>query len=50
MEIIWKNIKGNFSEHKNAAEYSLRIFLVICTVLISIAIPKLGPFITLIGK
>jgi solute carrier family 36 (proton-coupled amino acid transporter) len=49
MEIIWKNVKGNFSEHKDVAEYSIRILLVIFTVAVSAAIPKLGPFITLIG-
>lgn len=30
MEIIWKNVKGNFNEHKNIAEYSIRISLVVC--------------------
>lgn len=29
MEIIWKNVKGNFNEHQNAAEYALRIGLVV---------------------
>lgn len=29
MEIIWKNIKGNFNEHLNAIEYSVRIGLVV---------------------
>lgn len=30
MEIIWKNIKGNFQDqYKNIIEYSLRIFLVV---------------------
>lgn len=49
MEIIWKNVQGNFGHHKNAAEYGIRAGLVILTVLIAIAIPNLGPFITLIG-
>ncbi|XP_035772552.1 proton-coupled amino acid transporter-like protein pathetic isoform X1 [Anopheles albimanus] len=49
MEIIWKNVKGNFNEHQNAAEYALRIGLVILTVVIAAALPNLGPFITLIG-
>lgn len=50
MEIIWKNIKGNFQDHyKNTAEYCLRIILVIATVGIAAAIPNLGPFISLIG-
>lgn len=29
MEIIWKNLKPRFNEHKNLAEYSLRIVLVV---------------------
>uniref|UniRef100_A0A1B0DM02 Amino acid transporter transmembrane domain-containing protein n=3 Tax=Phlebotomus papatasi TaxID=29031 RepID=A0A1B0DM02_PHLPP len=49
MEILWKNLKGNFNEHRNAAEYTLRIGLVILTVAIAAAIPNLGPFISLIG-
>ncbi|XP_055640560.1 proton-coupled amino acid transporter-like protein pathetic isoform X2 [Toxorhynchites rutilus septentrionalis] len=49
MEIIWKNVKHNFNEHKNAAEYSIRIGLVVLTVAIAAALPNLGPFITLIG-
>jgi solute carrier family 36 (proton-coupled amino acid transporter) len=49
MEIIWKHFKPHFSKHKDAAEYIIRIVLVIFTVMVSAAIPKLGPFITLIG-
>ncbi|KAG4075037.1 hypothetical protein HA402_014436 [Bradysia odoriphaga] len=49
MEIIWKNVKGNFNEHLSAIEYSIRIGLVTLTVIIAIIIPNLGPFITLIG-
>lgn len=33
MEIIWKNVKGNFNEHKNVAEYSIRIGLVVSKIL-----------------
>lgn len=29
MEIIWKNVKHNFNEHKNVAEYGIRIGLVV---------------------
>nr|XP_029715229.1 proton-coupled amino acid transporter-like protein pathetic isoform X2 [Aedes albopictus] len=29
MEIIWKNVQHNFNEHKNAAEYGIRIGLVL---------------------
>lgn len=30
MEIIWKNVKGNFNEHVNIVEYCVRIGLVVC--------------------
>lgn len=30
MEIIWKSVKGKFNTHKEAAEYSIRIGLVVC--------------------
>lgn len=50
MEIIWKNVRGNFSEsNKNLAEYAIRLTLVVGTVATAIAIPKIGPFISLIG-
>lgn len=49
LEIIWKNLKIHFGARKLVAEYSIRIFLVICTVCIAIAIPNLGGFISLVG-
>ncbi|XP_058803940.1 proton-coupled amino acid transporter-like protein CG1139 isoform X2 [Phymastichus coffea] len=49
MEIIWKNVKGYFGSHKLIAEYILRIILVTFTVGMAIAIPNLGPFISLVG-
>lgn len=49
LEIIWKNLKIHFGARKLVAEYSIRIFLVICTVGIAIAIPNLGGFISLVG-
>ncbi|CAH2985487.1 unnamed protein product [Chilo suppressalis] len=49
MEIIWKNVRHWFGAKKNLAEYSIRIALVIVTVAIAIAIPNLGPFISLVG-
>lgn len=49
MEIIWKNVKHNFNKHQNSAEYTIRIGLIILTVMIAAAIPSLGPFISLIG-
>ncbi|KAL4705702.1 hypothetical protein ACJJTC_018775 [Scirpophaga incertulas] len=49
MEIIWKNVRHWFGAKKNLAEYSIRIAIVIMTVGIAIAIPNLGPFISLVG-
>ncbi|KAL0852335.1 hypothetical protein ABMA28_000538 [Loxostege sticticalis] len=49
MEIIWKNVRHWFGARKNLAEYSIRVALVIMTVCIAIAIPNLGPFISLVG-
>ncbi|KAG8035772.1 hypothetical protein G9C98_001428 [Cotesia typhae] len=49
MEIIWKNLKHHFGARKLYAEYLVRIGLVISTVGIAIAVPKLGPFISLVG-
>lgn len=50
MEIIWKNVRGNFSEsNKNLAEYAIRWTLVVGTVATAVAIPNIGPFISLIG-
>ncbi|XP_008205769.1 proton-coupled amino acid transporter-like protein pathetic isoform X2 [Nasonia vitripennis] len=49
MEIIWKNIKHRFGARKLAAEYAVRISLVIFTVCMAIAIPNLSPFISLVG-
>lgn len=50
MEIIWKSVRGRFSEaKKNRAEYAIRISLVILTVAISVAVPQIGPLISLIG-
>ncbi|XP_012551797.1 proton-coupled amino acid transporter-like protein pathetic isoform X2 [Bombyx mori] len=49
MEIIWNNVRHWFGAKKNLAEYSIRIALIVMTVCIAIAIPDLGPFISLVG-
>ncbi|XP_026319810.1 proton-coupled amino acid transporter-like protein pathetic isoform X2 [Hyposmocoma kahamanoa] len=49
MEIIWKNVRHLFGARKNLAEYSIRIAIIIITLCIAIAIPNLGPFISLVG-
>ncbi|XP_035439184.2 proton-coupled amino acid transporter-like protein pathetic isoform X2 [Spodoptera frugiperda] len=49
MEIIWKNVRHWFGAKKNLAEYSIRIGIIILTLATAIAIPNLGPFISLVG-
>lgn len=49
MEIIWKSLKHRFTSHPLLVEYSIRIVLVCFTVAVAIAIPNLGPFISLVG-
>lgn len=49
MEIIWKNLKQYFGSRRLLGEYCLRILLVIFTVGVAVAIPNLGPFISLVG-
>ncbi|XP_065212285.1 proton-coupled amino acid transporter-like protein CG1139 isoform X1 [Planococcus citri] len=49
MEIIWKSVKHRFTSNHGAYENGLRVFLVICTVVIAALVPELGPFISLIG-
>ncbi|XP_058816422.1 proton-coupled amino acid transporter-like protein pathetic [Topomyia yanbarensis] len=49
MEIIWKRTQHNFNEPRDFAEYAIRIGLVILTVAIAVALPNIGPFVTLIG-
>lgn len=49
MDIIWRNVRHWFGAKKNLAEYSIRIFIIIVTLCIAIAIPNLGPFISLVG-
>ncbi|XP_051159956.1 proton-coupled amino acid transporter-like protein pathetic isoform X1 [Leptopilina boulardi] len=49
MEIIWKNLKQYFGSRKLAGEYLVRIVLVIFTVGVAIAVPNLGPLISLVG-
>ena len=49
MEIIWKNLKQYFGSRKIAGEYFVRTVLVIFTVSVAIAVPNLGPLISLVG-
>ncbi|XP_031357706.1 proton-coupled amino acid transporter-like protein CG1139 isoform X1 [Photinus pyralis] len=49
MEIIWKNLKHHFGARRLLVEYIVRIQLVVITVVIAVAIPNLGGFISLVG-
>lgn len=49
MEIIWKNVRHWFGAKKNLAEYSIRVGIILLTLGTAIAIPNLGPFISLVG-
>lgn len=48
-EIIWRSVKGYFGKHETIGQYCVRIGLVVLTVLVAVAVPNLGPFISLIG-
>lgn len=49
MEIIWKNLKHHFGARKLYAEYLVRVGLIMFTVGVAIAVPNLGPFMSLVG-
>ncbi|KAJ6647742.1 Proton-coupled amino acid transporter-like protein pathetic, partial [Pseudolycoriella hygida] len=50
MNITWINIRDKFSENnKQLAEYATRFLLITSTVVLAIAIPTIGPFMSLIG-
>ncbi|XP_061387066.1 proton-coupled amino acid transporter-like protein CG1139 isoform X3 [Musca vetustissima] len=50
MSIIWKGIQHKIApEKQNVSEYALRVGLVILCGAIAVALPNLGPFISLIG-
>lgn len=49
MEIIWKNVKSKFTSRPNLSEYTIRISLIITTVVIAIVVPNLSGFISLVG-
>ncbi|KAF6200576.1 hypothetical protein GE061_005019 [Apolygus lucorum] len=49
MEIIWKSLKHRFTSRPVMAENILRISLVVMCVLIAVAVPNLGPMISLVG-
>lgn len=49
MEIIWKNVQEKFGARQLYIEYTIRVVLVILSVIISILVPHLGGFISLVG-
>ncbi|XP_044766732.1 proton-coupled amino acid transporter-like protein pathetic isoform X2 [Coccinella septempunctata] len=49
MQIIWKNVKSKFTSRPNLSEYTIRISLIILTVVLAIVVPNLSGFISLVG-
>ncbi|KAK9500796.1 hypothetical protein O3M35_001991 [Rhynocoris fuscipes] len=49
MEIIWKSLKHRFTSRPKLVETSIRISLVVLTVIIAVLVPNLGPLISLVG-
>lgn len=49
MGIIWKNCKHCFASYQLTGEYFVRIVLIVLSVGIAVAVPNLGPFISLVG-
>lgn len=49
MEIIWKNLKHYCGARKLWVEYSVRVILITGSVIVAIAVPNLGGFISLVG-
>ncbi|XP_053961907.1 proton-coupled amino acid transporter-like protein pathetic [Anastrepha ludens] len=49
-EILWRHIKHKFNErHHNIIQILLRTGIILIAVGVSVAIPQLGPFISLVG-
>ncbi|KAL7307075.1 hypothetical protein TKK_0000813 [Trichogramma kaykai] len=49
LDIAWEGIKDRFQKKPLLANYVMRTLLVIGAVLLAVAVPKIGPFIGLIG-
>lgn len=49
LEIVWGGLKDRFKKNATFANYVLRTIMVVVAVLIAIAVPTIGPFISLIG-
>jgi len=48
--IVWPSIEKRVPKgYRNIAQTAFRIFVVICTVAVAIAVPNLGPIISLVG-
>lgn len=49
LEIIWDALKEHFQKKALLAEYIVRVILVVTSVVVAVAVPTIGPFISLIG-
>lgn len=49
LDNIWNEIEQKISSHETIINYTLRIALVTAAVLLAVAVPTIGPFVSLIG-
>ncbi|RZC40870.1 Aa trans domain containing protein, partial [Asbolus verrucosus] len=49
LDIFWSEIKHRYSTNEKLANYTLRTALVVVSVVIAIVVPKIIPFVSLIG-
>ncbi|XP_075229259.1 solute carrier family 36 member pathetic [Lycorma delicatula] len=49
LEIVWNAFKDRFKNNVRFGDYLVRTVLTSCTVLLAVAVPTIGPFISLIG-
>ncbi|RZC37658.1 proton-coupled amino acid transporter 4 [Asbolus verrucosus] len=49
LDIAWTQLKHRFEKRANLANYTMRTVLVTISVLIAVAVPKIVPFVGLIG-
>lgn len=49
LDIAWSGLKDRFQKREILANYIVRTVIVACAVLLAIAVPTIGPFISLIG-
>ncbi|KAJ2954320.1 hypothetical protein O0L34_g2573 [Tuta absoluta] len=49
VDIMWNSIKDRFTKRPDLADYVMRTIMVTVCVLLAVAVPKIGPFMGVIG-